>query len=226
MKGLINKFIMNGLGSLSLKISSVILNIYVARTSNIDIYSLYAIITSSIVLFGTTYLNVISQLSSSYKNNNNTIIYSISFTILYISLVFLLFINLYDKSIHYILCLVLTCIVLSAPLLGELYKHGKHKVYAKFCSIAFVCFLTFIICDYYLFSPKITNYILLYAIPYLVLLISLIYYFYANNKFNIKLSSKDKLSLASFKSFSSQALYLLSASGLVPLCFWIIYNFF
>lgn len=226
MIDLFKKILMNGFGSLSLKISSVILNIYVARTSTVEIYSLYAILTSSIVLFGTTYLNVISQLCSSRTRITSSYLYPNIFTGCYILLICTFLYYFYEENTKYIIFIALICIVLSAPLLGELYKKEKHKVYALFCSISFVTFIVFLFLDYFLLSPSIYHYIILYATPYFMLLILLVYHLYSDSSYKNKPIASIKFELTRFSEFSSQSLYLLSASAIVPLCFWMIYNIF
>ncbi|MDO7086722.1 hypothetical protein WNY51_04640 [Pseudocolwellia sp. AS88] len=221
---ILKKILMNGFGSISLKISSVLLNIYVARTANMDVFSLYAILTSSIVLFGTTYLNVLSQLCSSNKEKNNSLLYPSIFTLCYLLLICLFFHFFYEGNTKYILCAVLIGIALSAPLLGELYKKGKHKLYALFCTLSFIFFIFTLLIDYFLLSSDIYHYILLYSIPYFTLLISLICYFLIRKKERKTTLNNCIFNFAELGRFTSQGIYLLCASALVPLCFWIIYN--
>lgn len=233
---LFKKLVFNGLGSVGLKFSGLFISIYAARTLSLDDYGFYGIAVSTIVLFGTTYVNVIAQYVSAFQVNvssgilDKSHVFAIGtvFTAIYIATVLTLLhaldFVLIDASISVALVIVCFC----APVVGFIFKESLHKAYAKFSLLALAIFLLV----FYGFSTQYSHttfqYILLYSLPYFIA--SLFMFIYILIKYtDIVGTYKIVVTKAFFLQlcqFSKGALYLFFASAIVPLCFWLLYNVF
>lgn len=211
----INKIISNGIGTIFLKTSPLILNIYIARNYSNEVYSEYIILISTIVLFGTSYLNTNSQYLSGLKDDKNILISAYTHWISYLILVmiFLYFTEtLYFSSI-------LTIIIISSitPKIGDLYRKKEHKKYSKICFTSF-CFLisTLLTATIFEESVKSENLIYLYLLPYLTIVILLI----INKENDIIIEENKNLRMKQLKQMS----ILTLSAMIVPFGYWFIYN--
>ena len=92
MGDLIKSILFNTLGSFLIKVSTLLLGVYVARTSGLEEYALYSVSISAIVLLASTLSNVFSPVVSATSKNeySNIYLYSWLYIVGYITVVALL----------------------------------------------------------------------------------------------------------------------------------------
>jgi O-antigen/teichoic acid export membrane protein len=217
MGELIKSILFNTLGSFLIKVSTLLLGVYVARTSGLEEYALYSVSISAIVLLASTLSNVFSPVVSAASKNeySNIYLYSWLYIVGYITVVALLN-RVFGFNLYVNLIIVF---LIYSPALGLLNAMGESKIYGLVSIFIFIAFGTFLIVLGY---SAINAELALELIFYPFLMIGIILNLIVISKIEFQLCFSTAMG---FKVFSKKITQFYIGAALVPLVYYVIYNF-
>lgn len=232
----------NALSVFLLKVLGIITGILVARLFGLEGYGLYATYVTAFVLFGNTAANAIASVASREaaivikKSSIETVGSMYSFLLIigiYIIMVCLLVYVLESTGVSIltndlvslpIFGVLVVSLILYAPIYGLINANQNYKL--LFLASFFTAIFGFILLTlgYFYSGQGVLQFIYIYVTPYLILALSL-YFYFARKYMKTRRDIFPRINALNVRGYSWSCILVYSSALFSPLAFWIVYSY-